>query len=109
MDFLIRMARMVVDQVITLLAQQLNIVETSVHNPMQAIVQSVVGGVWQGQGANAFVDEVSSLVIPGVGVVSSHITRMSDNTQKAREIIDQADGEVEGIVHGQLTDQFRFY
>lgn len=109
MNLLLRMARALVEQVIAQLAQQLNIVEDSALNPMRAMIQAVTGGIWIGAGANAFVEEVSNLVIPGVTHVGEHITTMSTNTQFARDVIDRADEEVDRLVKGRLYDQFNFY
>lgn len=108
--FLIRMARQAVDQVLSQLTQQLNIVHTSGLDPMAKIVETVSGGtIWKGEGANAFVDEVSHLMIPGVGRVGEHITHMSRNVQAARDVIERADQEVNQLVSGRLFDQFKFY
>ena len=46
---------------------------------MRAMVQAVTGGIWVGNGANAFVEEVSSLMIPGVGQVMSHVSVRIDD------------------------------
>lgn len=91
---LLRLARQVVQGVLSQLMQQLNIVRESALAPMRAIVQQVVGGVWKGDGANAFVEEVSSLMIPGVGQVADHITIMHQNLQRAVDVIDRADQQV---------------
>ena len=108
-DDLIRMARAVVDSVLSGLTQQLNIVEQAAMTPIKAMVQQVVNGIWIGNGANAFVNEVSSLVIPGVTQISSHITGMTSNITKAREIIDQADQATQNLVKSQLHDAFGFF
>ena len=106
---LMRMVRHMVEQVISQLAQQLNIVQESALNPMRAMVQAVTGGIWVGQGANAFVEEVSNLMIPGVGRVGEHISHMSANTQAAREVIERGDEQVSQLISGRLADQFKFY
>lgn len=93
-DRLIRFARQVVQGVRSQLTQQLNIVEEAALNPMRTMIQAVTGGVWRGQGADAFVDEVASMMIPGVGVVGQHITMVQNNLQRATDIIDRADQQV---------------
>lgn len=102
---LLRFARQVVQNVLSQLNQQLNIVESAALSPMRTMVQQVSNGVWRGQGANAFVDEVSSLMIPGVGQVGQHITFVSTNLQRASDIIDQADAQVNSLVN-QVDDLF---
>lgn len=72
---------------------------------MQAMIQQVVGGVWIGEGANAFVEEVSSLMLPGVGRVGETITTMHRNLNHAIDVMDQADQQVNSLVGG-LIDIF---
>ena len=91
-DMLIRMARRVLDGVIS-----------------QLTAQQVVGGVWQGDGADAFVNEVSSISIPSVGQVGQQISTMSVNVQFARDVIDQADEQINRLVESRITDAFKFY
>jgi hypothetical protein len=106
---LIRLARKVLDNVLSQLMQQFNVVQDQALAPMRAFIQAVTGGVWIGNGANAFVEEVSSLMIPGVGRVSEQINTMHGNLGKARDIIDRADEEVDRLVKGRIFDSFGFY
>jgi hypothetical protein len=103
------MVRQLVEQVVSQLAEQLNIVQEAALSPMRLMIQAVNSGIWIGEGANAFVEEVSSLVIPGVGRVGEHITHMSANTQSAREIIERGDEQASHLIQGRLADQFKFY
>ncbi len=102
---LIRLARAVVNQVKAQLMQQLNTVAEQVHNPLKLMVQAVTNGIWVGKGANAFVEEVSSLVIPGVGAVSERINTLHRNIQYAEDVIDRADEQVNTAVNS-LADLF---
>ncbi len=102
---LIRFARQMVQSVMSGLMQQLNIVEEQALNPLKTIVQSVVGGVWRGKGADAFVEEVSSLAIPGVGQVMDQVRTFHGNLQRATEIMDQADADANRLVQG-IADTF---
>jgi uncharacterized protein YukE len=104
-DFLLRFARQVVQNILGQLMQQFNVVQEQALSPMRAMVQQVTGGVWIGEGANAFVEEVSSLMIPGVGKVGEQITTMQRNLNHAVETMDQADSQVTGLVNG-LSDVF---
>lgn len=97
---LIRLARKVVEGVMSQMMQQLNIVQDQALAPMRQMIQAVTGGIWIGDGADAFVDEVSSLVIPGVGRVAEHIGIVHKNLQHAVDVIDQADATVNGKVNG---------
>lgn len=97
MNLLFRMARAIVQGVLGQLTQQLNIVQQLALAPMRQIVQQVTGGVWIGDGANAFVQEVNSLMIPGVGKVGEQIGFFSKSLSRAVDVMDQADSKVKGI------------
>ncbi len=109
MNFLFRFARKVVEGILSQLTQQLNVVQELAMAPMRAMIQQVVGGVWRGEGANAFVQEVSSLMIPGVGRVAQTITGLSSNLKHAQDVIDRADEEVNKIVKSKILDVFKFF
>jgi len=106
---LLRLARRVVENVMSQLMQNLNVVEEQSLNPMRTMVQSVVDGIWTGNGANAFVDEVSNMMIPGVGQVMDNIQRTHDNISHAVNVIDRADEEVNQLIGSRLVDSFAFY
>lgn len=109
MGFLFRFVRKVVEGILSQLMQQLNIVQELAMAPMRAMIQQVVGGVWRGEGANAFVQEVSSLMIPGVGRVADTITTLNRNLQFAQNAIDRADEEVSKIVKSKIHETFQFF
>jgi uncharacterized protein YukE len=102
---LIRFARQVVQNVLSQLTQQFNVVQEQAYSPMQAMVQQVTDGMWIGKGADAFVDEVSSLMMPGVGKIGDGINLFGKNIQNAMDVMDQADEQVSGIVNS-LGDLF---
>ncbi len=102
---LLRFARQVVANVLSQLTQQFNIVQQQALAPMRQMIQQVTGGVWVGDGANAFVQEVASLMIPGVGKVGENITTMQRNLNHAIEVMDRADQQVNNMVRG-LADVF---
>lgn len=102
---LLHFARMVVQNVCSQLTQQFNVVEDQAMNPLRRIIDQVVGGVWVGEGANAFVEELSQLMIPGVGRVMEDIDLMNRNVRHASEIIDEADRSVTSQVNA-LADVF---
>ncbi len=106
---LMRFARKIVDGILSQLTQQLNIVQELAMAPMRLMIQQVTGGIWRGNGANAFVQEVSSLMIPGVGKVAQTITGLSTNLKFAQSVIDRADEEVNKLVKSKITDTFKFF
>ena len=106
---LMRLARKVVEGVLSQLNQLLGMVQELAMAPMRMMIQQVTGGVWRGNGANAFVQEVSSLMIPGVGKVASTITGISNNLKFAQSVIDRADEDVSKLVKSKITDTFKFF
>ncbi|HID51612.1 MAG TPA: hypothetical protein EYP41_06210 [Anaerolineae bacterium] len=104
-SILLRFARQVVQNVLSQLTQQFNLIQEQAYSPMQAMVQQVMDGVWVGKGADAFVEEVSSLMMPGVGKIGEGINTYSKNIQNAMDVMDRADEQVAGIVNA-LGDIF---
>jgi hypothetical protein len=102
---LLRFAAQVVQTVMGQFTQQLNVVAEQALNPLQSVVQIVTGGAWRGVGADAFVQEVSSLAIPGVGIVGEQIRTFQNNLHRASEIMIQADNQANQAVQG-LGDIF---
>ncbi len=105
MSVLLRFARQVVQNVLGQLTQQFNVIQEQAFSPMQAMVQQVTDGVWIGKGADAFVEEVSSIMMPGVGKIGDGINIFSKNIQNAMDVMDRADEQVSGFVNS-LGDIF---
>lgn len=91
------------------LVQQMNVVEEKAMSPLQALVQTVVGGAWRGVGANAFVEELMSIGVPSIKETTAHISFLNTNVQRAQQIINQADETADRLVRSKLTDTFDFY
>jgi hypothetical protein len=108
-DFLIKVARAVLDSVLTQITQVLQMIEEQAMQPMRMVLQMIMGGVWIGKGADAFVEEVQSLMIPDVGRVSTRITKCQGDINFARNVIDRADADVSRLVKSNLADKFKFY
>ncbi len=104
-SMLIRLARKVVESVMQQLMQQFNVVEEMAMSPMRAMIEQDTGGIWVGDGADAFVEEVSSIMIPPVGRIGDHITRLPSNIKSAVDIMDRADSQVNSAVNA-LADIF---
>ncbi len=71
----------------------LGMVEQLAMIPIKAIIQEVLGGVWKGKGADAFLEEVNNISIPGVDQVSQHLSTLREKVRFAEEVIDRADEE----------------
>jgi uncharacterized protein YukE len=92
------------------MTQLFNVVQEEALSPIQKMLDEVSGGtIWRGTGANAFIQEVSEIFIPGVGSISQHISRTSSNVLSAQQRIEQADAEVRQLVGSRLDDVFDFF
>ena len=105
MNFLLRFARAVVQSVMSQLMGQLNVVQEQALAPIRSIIQQVVGGMWIGEGANAFVEELSTIMIPGVGAVMQNISWLNTGLQRASDLITAADDECLPLV-SEAADLF---
>ena len=53
-----------VGNAINQILKQVNVVQDAVTSPLRGLVNEVMGGMWKGEGANRFVQEMTSEVIP---------------------------------------------
>lgn len=54
----------VVDGIINQITSQVKIIEDAVTSPLRAVVGQVMGGIWKGDGADKFTQEMTQEVIP---------------------------------------------
>lgn len=106
--FLLTLARLVLQQVLVELAKQLLKVENEARTPIQKMIQQVTGGCWKGQGADAFVQEASTLMVPEVQRVEGCISTMSKNLRDAQDRIEKGDEDVNRLVQSRLVSAFTF-
>lgn len=106
MKRLLKIARAAVDMVTNQISQQLNTVTSQVQSPLQAMVNEIAGGAWVGDGADKFVEELTSLALPNTGRIMESCTTTLGSIQRSVEIIDRADTQVRGIVD-DLDNTFR--
>ena len=95
---LVRMAEQVLESVISQHTQQMNIVKDQAAAPMQAAIGKVTGGAWTGVGADAFVDEVSNLHLPGMHKINEHGEGLLKGLFHARDTMKKADQEAQAQV-----------
>ncbi len=105
----LRFVRNLVGTQISQIGGLMNIIEQQGMSPIRAIVQQVLGGVWKGQGANAFVEEINTLAIPGIGRVGEHLTLMTQKIRFAEDVIDRADEHAGRLVKDRIHSTFRFF
>jgi hypothetical protein len=103
---LLKFARAVVQGVLNQINQQLRVIEEAAMNPINQMVQGVVGGAWRGKGADAFVQEMQSEVLPAFGRLVGAVTNTNVQLNRAAEILQAADMDGASRVNS-LVDMFR--
>lgn len=93
-----------VQDVVSQVAQQANDVD-GVGSLIRNGMQPIMGGAWTGQGANAFIEEVNSRLIPEILQLVASIGGFGGGITSALDIISQADNQVANVVGG-LADTF---
>lgn len=93
-----------VQDVVGQITQQANLVE-EVAGGIRNGMNPIMGGAWTGQGAQAFIEEVQSRLIPEITALIASIGGFGGNIMGAMDIIQQADNDVLGVA-GQIADVF---
>jgi len=93
-----------VEDVVSTLVQQSNVCEEASSN-VRNQAEGLVGGVWTGADANAFLQEVLTRFLPEVADLVASIGGFQTNIAGAVQIFTQMDDEVIGKAN-QLYEQF---
>jgi WXG100 family type VII secretion target len=88
--------------------QVVQTVEQAALAPISAMAQQVVGGVWKGDGADAFVNELMNIATPKLQKMNQAATLYHTNIGKSRDTIQQADQKVAGLAKN-LEEPFNFF
>ncbi len=91
LGFLLKIARSVINHVIQVITQQINLIQDAITAPLRSMVQQVLGGVWKGDGATRFVQEMTSEVIPQLVSIGSLNFNFGGVIRRALDLMDQAD------------------
>lgn len=82
----------VVDGVINQIMSQVRVIEEAVTSPLRGLIGQVTGGIWKGDGADKFVQEMTQDVIPMLVNImnvnqgySSAIRRSVERMQQAEQ------------------------
>jgi hypothetical protein len=79
-----------VSNVINQIMKQINIIQEAVTAPLRGLVNEVMGGIWKGDGANRFVQEMLSEVIPMLVNIMGFGTNYANAISKAQNRMNQA-------------------
>ncbi len=75
---------------ISQILKQVNVVQDAVTAPLRGLVNQVMGGIWKGNGANRFVQEMISEVIPMLVNIMGFGTSYANAIDRARNRMNQA-------------------
>ncbi len=105
LGFILKIARSVVNHVISSINAQVNIIQDAVTAPLKGFVQQVTGGIWKGDGSVRFVNEMTSEVIPQLASIGSINLGFGSAIRKALDFMDQADKQAASKAN-ELFDVF---
>ncbi|MBA4384310.1 MAG: hypothetical protein C0410_06210 [Anaerolinea sp.] len=94
-----------VDQIIKQVMAQINIINDRVTQPIRGMITEVTGGIWKGDGATKFVNEMTSSVIPMLANIMGFSTNWANAIKKAQDTMNQAVQQSTSIAQG-LFDVF---
>jgi hypothetical protein len=94
-----------VGSIISQIMSQVNIVQQAVTQPLRQWVAQVTGGIWKGDGATKFVDEMTSQVIPQLANLMTVNTNFANSIKKTLDTLQQAVQTATGIAN-TLPDIF---
>jgi len=91
--------------VISQILQQVNIIESAVSAPIKGLISKVTGGIWKGDGANRFAEEMTTQVIPLLASIMTNNTQYANAIKKSQDRMTQAVQQAASVAQG-LQDVF---
>lgn len=79
-----------IGNMINQIMKQINVIQDAVTSPLRGLVNEVMGGVWKGEGANRFVQEMLSEVIPMLVNITGFGSNYANAISKAQNRMNQA-------------------
>src|ERR1035437_5940588 len=83
--------------IISQVLQQVNIIESAVSAPIKAIIGQVTGGIWKGDGANRFAEDMTTNVIPLLAGIMTNNTQYANAIKKSQDRMTSAVQQAAGI------------
>ncbi|MCB0077447.1 MAG: hypothetical protein KDD73_08460 [Anaerolineales bacterium] len=100
-EWLIRLVKEVVKSVTRQLKVEKFDLRELILVPMRLEVVTIESGeIWRGTGADAFVNEVQTVIIPELEAIIGLVDQKGKHIDDATGIIDEADQEVRRLVEG---------
>ena len=84
-----------------------NMISNEIEQPIKGMVQQVLGGIWKGKGADAFVDMINNQVMGGVSKAQTHVNTYHSHVSGGLDMINA--GDMKGAqATSPLEDSFNF-
>lgn len=97
-DFLLKIARSVLNEVMSEITRQITRIQNEVMQEAQNYVREIIGGAWVAPDADRLVNEINTVIIPGLNRVTNATSRTLQGTQSAVDTIVAADTRVSQMV-----------
>jgi len=93
-----------IQDVVSQVVSQANMIEDMMGG-IRGGMQPIMGGAWTGEGANAFIEEVQTRLIPDIMSLIASIGGFGGGITSAMDVIGQGDSDANTVV-GALGDVF---
>ena len=105
MGGIFKFVRNLVNGIMSQVMAQVNMIQDAVTSPLRGMVNQVMGGMWKGEGANRFVAEMTSEVIPMLVNIMGFNTNFVGALKRAADRMEQAERQANSRAQ-QLFDVF---
>jgi hypothetical protein len=105
MGRIFKFVRGLVSNIMNQVTQQVNMIQDAVTSPLRGMVNQVMGGMWRGDGANRFVAEMTSEVIPMLVNIMGINTNFVGAIKRTVDRMEQAERQASSRAQ-QLFDVF---
>lgn len=91
--------------IISSILQQFNFIQDLITAPLRQMISQVTGGIWKGDGANRFVNEMTSEVIPMLASILTGGQSFAGSIKKSMDHMNIGFNSANNLAQG-LFDQF---
>ena len=90
-----------IENMINQILKQVNVIRDTVTSPLRGLVNEVMDGMWKGEGANRFVREMISDVIPMLenimGFNTNYVNSIIKSQNRMNQAINRATSRAQGL------------
>jgi hypothetical protein len=91
--------------IVSSILQQFNFIQDLITAPLKQMISQVTGGIWKGEGANKFVDEMTNQVIPMLASILTGGQAFAGGIKKGMDHMNIGFNSANTMAQG-LFDQF---